>query len=288
MAKKGTTRPSGNIAKAPAPKSSPAPIVKDSKGNIDPRHGSRTQKEQQSGKYNPKTAPATAKFDPKAMYSSGSNKTQMLLRAQQMRKENEKNKNKGRGSGSGSGSSANKATVPIDDGIDDDLGGSGGGGGGGGDYQEYSPVARSIKIPDRDAIIALQRDGADQALITAILFEQIGATELVKFTRNDTIDGLNGVYDVISNISELKTKLDPSYLISKQRPDVTIDNGFSIRLQDKLPSIDYLFENEIPNYVHFDSTMGDGGSLVIELDNMDTDEILEVEIDTSGTIEEVR
>ena len=247
---------SGGGGSKPTPKSSPAPIVKDSKGNVDPRHGSRTQKEQQSGKYNPKTAPATAKFDPKAMYSSGSNKTQMLLRAQQMRKENE-------------------PIVP-------------GGGGGGGDYQEYSPVARSIKIPDRDAIIALQRDGADQALITAILFEQIGATELVKFTRNDTIDGLNGVYDVISNISELKTKLDPSYLISKQRPDVTIDNGFSIRLQDKLPSIDYLFENEIPNYVHFDNTMGDAGSLVIELDNMDTDEIIEVEIDTSGTIEEVR
>jgi hypothetical protein len=213
-----------------------------------------------------------------------SNKVQMMQRAQQMKKENEKNKNKGKGSGSGS--NANTAKLPLDPVVDDPI--VPGGGGGGGDYQEYSPVARSIKIPDRDAIIALQRDGADQALITAILFEQIGATELVKFTRNDTIDGLNGVYDVISNISELKTKLDPSYLISKQRPDVTIDNGFSIRLQDKLPSIDYLFENEIPNYVHFDSTIGDGGSLVIELDNMDTDEIIEVEIDTSGTIEEVR
>lgn len=218
---------------------------------------------------------------PKAL----SNKAQMMQRAQQMKKENEKNKNKGKGKGKGSGKGAgantNEAKVPLDELIIPSSGG-------GGDYQGYSPTVTSVKIPDRDAIIALQRDGADQALITAVLFEQIGATELVKFTRNDTIDGLNGVYDVISNISELKTKLDPSYLISKQRPDVTIDNGFSIRLQDKLPSIDYLFENEIPNYVHFDSTIGDGGSLVIELDNMDTDEIIEVEIDTSGTIEEVR
>ncbi len=218
---------------------------------------------------------------PKAL----SNKAQMMQRAQQMKKENEKNKNKGKGKGKGSGKGAgantNEAKVPLDELIIPSSGG-------GGDYQGYSPTVTSVKIPDRDAIIALQRDGADQALITAVLFEQIGATELVKFTRNDTIDGLNGVYDVISNISELKTKLDPSYLISKQRPDVTIDNGFSIRLQDKLPSIDYLFENEVPNYVHFDSTIGDGGSLVIELDNMDTDEIIEVEIDTSGTIEEVR
>jgi hypothetical protein len=281
--KKGTTRPSGNIAKAPAPaaKSSPAPIVKDSKGNIDPRYGKKIQQEQGVAKA---VKQYSSPIGPKAL----SNKAQMMQRAQQMRKENEKNKGKGKGSGkgSGSGANANAAKLPLDPVVDDNL--DLGGGGGGGDYQEYSPVARSIKIPDRDAIIALQRDGADQALITAILFEQIGATELVKFTRNDTIDGLNGVYDVISNISELKTKLDPSYLISKQRPDVTIDNGFSIRLQDKLPSIDYLFENEIPNYVHFDSTIGDGGSLVIELDNMDTDEIIEVEIDTSGTIEEVR
>jgi hypothetical protein len=277
--KKGTTRPSGNIAKAPAPAAKSLPAPKST--------GPKLPTTQSTG---PKLSKAVQQYSSPIGPKAPSNKAQMMQRAQQMRKENEKNKGKGKGSGkgSGSGSNANKANLPLDTGLDDNLDLGGGGGGGGGDYQEYSPVARSIKIPDRDAIIALQRDGADQALITAILFEQIGATELVKFTRNDTIDGINGVYDVISNISELKTKLDPSYLISKQRPDVTIDNGFSIRLQDKLPSIDYLFENEIPNYVHFDSTIGDGGSLVIELDNMDTDEIIEVEIDTSGTIEEVR
>jgi hypothetical protein len=277
--KKGTTRPSGNIAKAPAPAAKSLPAPKST--------GPKLPTTQSTG---PKLSKAVQQYSSPIGPKAPSNKAQMMQRAQQMRKENEKNKGKGKGSGkgSGSGSNANAAKLPLDTGLDDNLDLGGGGGGGGGDYQEYSPVARSIKIPDRDAIIALQRDGADQALITAILFEQIGATELVKFTRNDTIDGLNGVYDVISNISELKTKLDPSYLISKQRPDVTIDNGFSIRLQDKLPSIDYLFENEIPNYVHFDSTIGDGGSLVIELDNLDTDEIIEVEIDTSGTIEEVR
>jgi hypothetical protein len=159
---------------------------------------------------------------------------------------------------------------------------------GGSDYTPYEFAPTSIKIPDKDAVIALQRDGADQALITAVLFEQIGATELVKFTRNDTIDGINPAYSVISNIADLKTKLDVSYLIAKQRSDTTIDNGFSIRLQDKLPSIDYLFENDIPNYVYFDATINSEGSLVIELDNIDIDEIIEVEIDTNGTIVEVR
>jgi hypothetical protein len=279
MAKKGTTSPSGNVAPAPTAKPSPAPIVKDSKGNIDTRYGSRTQKEQQSGKYNPKTAPATVKSD--------SNKVQMMQRAQQMRKENEKNKGKGKGGGKGAGSgsvtasSAFTATIPLPDAPGDPSGPSI-------NESSYDFTPKSIKIPDRDAIITLEREGADQALITAVLFEQIGATELVKFIRNDTIDGIDPAYSVISNVADLKTKLDVSYLIAKQRSDTTIDNGFSIRLQDKLPSIDYLFENNIPNYVYFDTTVNSEGSLVIELDNIDVDEIIEVEIDTNGTIVEVR
>lgn len=175
------------------------------------------------------------------------------------------------------------ATLPLPPVIEDPVGGNYDSG-----YSEYTFTPKSIKVPDRDAVIALQRDGADQALITSIVFEQLSAIELVKFVKNDTVDGLNPQYNVISNISDLKTKLDTSYLIAKQRSDTTIDNGFSIRLQDKLPSIDYLFDNNIPNYIHFDATIGQDGSLVIELDNIDIDEIIEVEIDTNGTIVEVR
>jgi len=149
-------------------------------------------------------------------------------------------------------------------------------------------VTEPLKVPDKDALIDLTRNTSNAALIVSVLFEQLSSLELVKFTKSDTIDGINPQYSVISNIAEIKSKLDPSYLVSKQRPDVTIDNGFSIRLTDKIPSIDYLFDNNIPNYVYFDATIGDNGSLIIELDNIDTDEIVEVEIDTSGTIEEVR
>jgi hypothetical protein len=278
--KKGTTRPSGNVAPAPTAKSSPAPIVKDSKGNIDPRYGKKIQQEQGVAKA---VQQYSSPIGPKAL----SNKAQMMQRAQQMRKENEKNKNKGKGGGRGAGSgsvtasTAFTATIPLPDPPGDPSGPSI-------NESSYDFTPKSIKIPDRDAIITLEREGADQALITAVLFEQIGATELVKFIRNDTIDGIDPAYSVISNVADLKTKLDVSYLIAKQRSDTTIDNGFSIRLQDKLPSIDYLFENNIPNYVYFDTTVNSEGSLVIELDNIDIDEIIEVEIDTNGTIVEVR
>jgi hypothetical protein len=248
--KKGTTRPSGNTAKAP---NNAAPIK---------------AVQQYSSPIGPK-AP--------------SNKVQMMQRAQQMKKENAKTITTKKTKEKAKTGNTNTAIIPLPV-VPSDPGP----GPGGSDYTPYEFTPTSVKIPDKDAVIALQRDGADQALITSVLFEQIGATELVKFTKNDTIDGINPAYSVISNIADLKTKLDVSYLIAKQRSDTTIDNGFSIRLQDKLPSIDYLFENDIPNYVYFDTTVNSEGSLVIELDNIDIDEIIEVEIDTNGTIVEVR
>jgi hypothetical protein len=248
--KKGTTRPSGNTAKAP---NNAAPIK---------------AVQQYSSPIGPK-AP--------------SNKVQMMQRAQQMKKENAKTITTKKTKEKAKTGNTNTAIIPLPF-VPSDPGP----GPSGNDYTPYEFTPTSVKIPDKDAVIALQRDGADQALITSVLFEQIGATELVKFTRNDTIDGINPAYSVISNIADLKTKLDVSYLIAKQRSDTTIDNGFSIRLQDKLPSIDYLLENDIPNYVYFDTTVNSEGSLVIELDNIDIDEIIEVEIDTNGTIVEVR
>lgn len=193
---------------------------------------------------------------------------------------NKKNKNKNKGKGAG-GNSNNEVTLPLpEDPIIP--------GGGGFDFSTGSIPIPPVRVPDRDNLISLTTAGSNEALLVSVLFEELSAVEIVKFARNDTIDGISPQYNVISNLSEIKTKLDPSYLIAKQRSDTTIDNGFSIRLVDKIPSIDYLFENNIPNYVYFDSTFGDAGSLIIELDNIDVDEIIEVEIDTSGTIEEVR
>ena len=271
MAKKGTTRPSGNIA--PAPKSSPAPIVKDSKGNVDPRYGKRIQQEQGVQAAQKAAAQKASIKQGNANIANSYQAQANKINADKAKATKKKKKV----------AKTTEATIPLEEQVI-----IVGGGGYDSGYSEYTFTPKSIKVPDRDAVIALQRDGADQALITSVLFEQIGATELVKFVKNDTVDGLNPQYNVISNISDLRTKLDTSYLISKQRSDTTIDNGFSIRLQDKLPSIDYLFDNNIPNYVHFDATISQDGSLVIELDNIDIDEIIEVEIDTNGTIVEVR
>jgi len=142
----------------------------------------------------------------------------------------------------------------------------------------------SIKIPDKDNIISLTNNNIDQATITALVFEKLGAVELTKFTRTDTVEGLNPYYNIISNLSSIKKDFDPSNLISSQKSDTSLLNAFSIKLENKVPGDKYLSDRGLDNYIYIDID----GNLVIELDNITSDELVEIEIDTNGTIVEVR
>jgi hypothetical protein len=137
-----------------------------------------------------------------------------------------------------------------------------------------------VRIPERD-VVSLAGQSVDSETITNLLFENIGAVELTKFVRHDTVDGINPYYDIISNLSEVKRRFDPSRLISIQKPDSSNFDIYSIKLQDKVPDDEYLSNNNISDYVYFDDTTGD---LVIEVINMSESEIVEVQIDTNGTI----
>jgi hypothetical protein len=151
---------------------------------------------------------------------------------------------------------------------------------------QYNPAADVqvqpglVRIPERD-VVSLAGQSVDSETIVNLLFENIGAVELTKFVRHDTVDGINPYYDIISNLSEVKRRFDPSRLISIQKPDSSNFDIYSIKLQDKIPDDEYLSNNNISDYVYFDDTTGD---LIIEVVNMSESEIVEVQIDTSGTI----
>ena len=117
----------------------------------------------------------------------------------------------------------------------------------------------------------------------------MGANELVKFERHDTIEGTNATYDIISNLSSIQKQFDPSNLISRQKVDRSYFDIFNIKLENKIPSDKYLRNNpktdgsgqvNLTDYVYIDSL----GNLVIELVNMNFDEVVEVEIESGGTI----
>jgi len=147
-----------------------------------------------------------------------------------------------------------------------------------------STSTSSIKLPEKDNVLSLSKDNYDVAEITNLLFEKLGAVELTKFTRTDTIDGINPYYNIISNLDKIKKEFDPSNLISSQKSDTSLYNAFSIKLENKIPGDEYLSDRSLDNYLYINQD----GSLVVELVNITPDELIEIEIDTNGTIVEVR
>ena len=136
--------------------------------------------------------------------------------------------------------------------------------------------------------------------ITRILFENISAIELSKIERTDTIEGINQKYSIISNLSEIRKKYDATKQLTPMEKSSPLTSIFSIDIQTKIPQQDYvkiqsldstyqyldqnneLVERE-KGHVYIDSN----GDLVIELINVQSDQQVEIEIDTNGTIYKV-
>ena len=133
----------------------------------------------------------------------------------------------------------------------------------------------SVKIPTRDVVVNLDDPGVDVAQIQNLLFENLSSLELTKFTKHDTVEGINPFYNVISNLSSINREFDPISLLSATKSSNSLFDVYGIDLINRLP--------EDGNYAYIEN-----GSIVINLNNMGPNESVEIEIDSSGTIYRVR
>lgn len=163
-------------------------------------------------------------------------------------------------------------------------GGSGGGGGGGTPTISVSAKpkdpwvrtsnyveATGVKQAEPD-IILFNEEPISPELLLELQYEDIAGAELINITRSDIIDGQNVVYTPIKNLSDLSRKYNPNNIISLP----SISNSPLSR-----------FAIDLINRGIYEPYFDDNGDLVIEVDSVLADEIIEVEIDTSGTINEV-
>ena len=132
-----------------------------------------------------------------------------------------------------------------------------------------------VKIPTRDVVVNLDDPGVDVAQIQSLLFENLSSLELTKFTKHDTVEGINPFYNVISNLSSINREFDPISLLSATKSSNSLFDVFGIDLINRLP--------EDGNYAYIEN-----GNIVINLNNMGPNESVEIEIDSSGTIYRVR
>ena len=142
-----------------------------------------------------------------------------------------------------------------------------------------APSPKIVKNPNRD-VLDLSRDEFSVSSVSRLLFEQVGSIELVNIARRDTIEGQNPYYSMISNLSTVRKNFDPTSIITRQKSNQGIYSNYTISLNDKIPDDQYLERNNLTDFYYID----DNGDLVIELDNLASDEIIDFEIAESGTI----
>jgi hypothetical protein len=136
-------------------------------------------------------------------------------------------------------------------------------------------MADPVKIPTRDVVVNLDDPGVDVAQIQNLLFENLSSLELTRFTKHDTVEGINPFYNVISNLSSINREFDPISLLSATKSSTSLFDVYGIDLINRLP--------EDGNYAYIEN-----GNIVINLNNMGPNESVEIEIDSSGTIYRVR
>lgn len=117
-------------------------------------------------------------------------------------------------------------------------------------------------------------------IIADLLFEDIGGQEILTVARHDTVNGQDVKYQPIKNLSSIQQDYDPEKLVKLRATSKDIFANFPISLQPKIPNVG---NGPLGSNVYLDSS----GNIILEFINLAEDEQVEVQITSSGTIEEV-
>lgn len=134
-----------------------------------------------------------------------------------------------------------------------------------------------IKTATTD-IVLLDDGTLPVEVMTSLLFEDIGGQELLNISRSDIVNGQKITYSPIKNLSVIQQQFNSNNIISLNGTTDKYFSGFSIKLDDKTPTVGNGSSGE---YVYIDSATGD---LIVEAINLQSDERIEIEIIQNGTI----
>ena len=159
-----------------------------------------------------------------------------------------------------------------------------------------------VKNPTRDVLnIGSLNPSANAARLQRILWENMSAIELSTVLRHDTVDGIRQKYEIISNLSEVRKRYDATRELSVLDKSFLPYSEFTIDLSSKIPNSTYISNNGLDSTYQYVDTDGvsivevekgyvyvaSNGDIVIELDNLLSSEIAQVQIDSDGTMYEV-
>lgn len=136
----------------------------------------------------------------------------------------------------------------------------------------------AIKAAPVDTVLFADEPFSENLLID-LLFEDIGGQELINLSRHDTVNGQDVVYQPIKNLGILQETYNPTNMLQLQDTSDKYFANFIIDLRLKLPKVGNGEDGK--NYY-----INSSGDLLIEFINLKSDEQIEVQITSGGTMDE--
>jgi hypothetical protein len=134
--------------------------------------------------------------------------------------------------------------------------------------------AESVKTykPATPDLIQLQEDEFPVEIITDLLFEDIGGTEILNLARHDLVSGIDIKYQQISNLSKIETVYGGANLVALQNTSEQVFSKYPLRRYQFIPTV-----TDDPSGLNSHVYLDAAGDLVIELINIDNSYQIEVE-----------
>lgn len=126
-------------------------------------------------------------------------------------------------------------------------------------YVNYVKAAHSSKVQ-------YSEETMPEEMITHLLFEEVGGSELILLSRHDTIDGIDIDYSLIGNLSAINTMFNSNNIITGFE---TRDTYFNQHQMEAGPELSSVFFN-------------DNGDLEIEMGDLTEGQSIEVVFLTDG------
>lgn len=134
--------------------------------------------------------------------------------------------------------------------------------------------AENVKTykPASPDLIQLQEEEFPVEIITDLLFEDIGGTEILNLARHDLVSGIDIKYQQISNLSKIETVYGGANLIALQNTSEQVFSKYPLRRYQFIPTV-----TDDPSGLNSHVYLDAAGDLVIELINIDNSYQIEVE-----------
>ena len=134
-------------------------------------------------------------------------------------------------------------------------------------FQESSEYIDYVKSAHNSAV-QTNEESVPNEMITALLFEEVGGSELALLSRHDTIGGIDVDYSLIGNLSSVNSMFNSNNIITgfEQR-----DTYVNHHQTDISPDLETVYFN-------------DQGDLVIEVNDVSDDEEIEAVLLVDGMI----